>query len=279
MGGIMKQAKYNAGDILFKEGDPSDVVYKVVSGEVEVFMESDGKTVVLGLMKAGEFIGEMGIVDDQPRSASARAKNHVSVIVYEENEFLRLISRDSSAAERLILRLCERLRNVSRKFTEATVSSEKKGVAETQVLTSKSQDLQTGANSQAGESTSFRLTLLPLSQQLIPHLPKEGIEVTKLPFTVGRLPEGNEPESAMQIDLKIPDNRPYRLSRRHFALYQNPEGCGVLDLGSALGTELNDDFLGHNFGKDFGYLKPGDNKITAGGMDSPFTFKVLMVAA
>ena len=36
----MKQAKYNAGDIIFKEGDPSDFVYKIVSGEVEVFMES-----------------------------------------------------------------------------------------------------------------------------------------------------------------------------------------------------------------------------------------------
>ena len=122
----------------------------------------------------------------------------------------------------------------------------------------------------------MRLTLFPISQQLIPHLPKEGIKVMKLPFTVGRLPIGNEPESAMHIDLKIPDNSPFRLSRRHFALYQNPDGYGVLDLGSALGTELNDDFLGHNFGKDFGYLKMGENTVTAGGIDSPFTFKIIM---
>jgi len=272
----MKQGKYNAGDIIFKEGDPSDVVYKVVSGEIEVFMESEGKTVVLGLMKEGEFLGEMGIVDDQPRSASARAKNQVAVIIYEENEFLRLISRDSLSAERLIIRLCERLRNVSRKFTEATVSTQKEGNIETEGLVSETQDLEAGPISKTSGSTGLQLTLLPLSQQLIPFLPKEGIEVTKLPFTVGRLPEGNEPESAMQIDLKILDNRPFRLSRRHFALYENPDGYGVLDLGSALGTELNDDFLGHNFSKDFGYLKPGENKITAGGIDSPFHFKILM---
>ena len=272
----MKQGKYNAGDILFKEGDPSDVVYKIVSGEVEVFMESDGKTVVLGLMKAGEFLGEMGIVDDQPRSASARAKNQVAVIIYEENEFLRLISRDSVSAERLIIRLCERLRNVSRKFTEATVSAKKESAIATEALVSETQDLQEDYNSKTNGATGLRLTLLPLSQQLIQYLPKEGIEVRKLPFTVGRLPEGSEPESAMQIDLKIPDKRPFRLSRRHFALYQNPDGCGVLDLGSALGTELNDDFLGHNFGRDFGYLEPGENRITAGGVDSPFNFKILM---
>ena len=83
-------------------------------------------------------------------------------------------------------------------------------------------------------------------------------------------------ESAMHIDLQIPDLRPFRLSRGHFALYENPDGYGVLDLGSALGTELNEDFLGYSFGKDFGYLKMGDNKVTAGGIDSPFTFKILM---
>jgi CRP-like cAMP-binding protein len=272
----MKQGKYNAGDILFKEGDPSDVVYKIVSGEVEVFMESDGKTVVLGLMRAGEFLGEMGIVDDQPRSASARAKGQVAVIIYEENEFLRLISRDSVSAERLIIRLCERLRNVSRKFTEATVSTKKEGAIATETSVGETGDTQAGHISETNGSTGLRITLFPLSQQLMPHLPSEGIEVTKLPFTVGRLPEGNEPDSAMQIDLKIPDNRPFRLSRRHFALYQNLDGCGVLDLGSALGTELNDDFLGHNFGQDFGYLKSGENRITAGGADSPYNFKILM---
>ena len=96
----------------------------------------------------------------------------------------------------------------------------------------------------------------------------------KLPYSVGRLPVENESESTMSIDLQIPDSAPFRLSRQHFALYQNPDGCGVLDLGSALGTGLNEEYLGHNFAKDFEYLKMGDNKITAGGIDSPFTFNV-----
>lgn len=255
----MKQGKYNAGEVIFKEGDSSDVVYKIVSGEVEVFVESENKTVVLGVVKAGEFLGEMGIVDDQPRSASARAKNEVAVIIYKEKEFFRLISRDSLSAEKLILRLCERLRNVSRKFSEAAVSWKEEGDKE-----------------EKKESHGTRLTLLPLSPQLITHLPEEGKQIVNLPYTVGRIPQENEPESAMKIDLQLPDQRPFRLSRRHFALYQKPDGCGILDLGSALGTVLNDEFLGHNFAKDFGYLKPGENRITAGGTDSPFTFKILM---
>ncbi len=272
----MKQGKYNAGDIIFKEGDPSDFVYKIVSGEVEVFMESGGKTVTLGWMKAGEFLGEMGIVDDQPRSASARAKNQVSMIIYKEDEFFRLISRDSLSAEKLILRLCERLRKVSRKFTEVTLSMKKEDVREPEASMSEPQDLPASPTIETKGSDGMRLTLIPLSQQLKTLLPEEGIQLMKLPYSVGRLPMGDEPESAMHIDLQLPDHRPFRLSRRHFALYENPDGYGILDLGSALGTALNEDFLGHNFGKDFGYLKMGDNIVTAGGIDSPFIFKILM---
>ena len=274
MGGstVMKQVKYKGGDIIFKEGDPSDFVYKIVSGEVEVFMESGGKPVILGLMRAGEFLGEMGIVDDQPRSASARAKNQVSMIIYEENEFLRLISRDSESAEKLILRLCDRLRNVSKKFTEAAASMKRDGTKG--AAGRRPHDLSEIPDIRAQGSKRVRLVLISGSQTLIPLLPKEGIQIMKLPYAVGRLPVENESESAMPIDLQIPDRTPFRLSRQHFALYQNPDGCGVLDLGSALGTGLNDEYLGHNFAKDFGYLKMGENQITAGGIDSPFIFNV-----
>jgi CRP-like cAMP-binding protein len=274
----MKQRDYKAGDIILKEGDPSDVVYKIVSGHVEVFKEHDGQTIVLGVMKAGEFLGEMGVVDDEPRSASARAKNQVSTLIYEEGEFFRLISRDGSSAERMILRLCERVRTLSRKLAETTVSIKRTDTIKDESLTSETQDLPAQTHSK-GESTRVRLTLFPLSQQHIPSLPKEGITIMQLPFSVGRLPVGKEPEPLVPIDLTVSDSRPFRLSRQHFAFYQNPRGCGILDLGSALGTEVNGVFLGHNFGKDFEYLKQGENKITAGGVGSPFTFKVLMASA
>ena len=274
----MKQREYNAGDIILKEGDPSDVVYKIVSGDVEVFKEQDGQTILLGVMKAGEFLGEMGVVDDEPRSASARAKNQVSMIIYEEEEFFRLISRDGSTAERMILRLCERVRTLSRKLAEKAFSTKTSDTAEDEAPVGEPQDLPAQAISKS-ESTNVRLTVLPLSEQPIPSIPEGGITVMELPFSVGRLPVGKEPKPVVPIDLGIDDSRPFRLSRQHFAFYKNPQGCGVLDLGSALGTEVNGVFLGHNFGKDFEYLKLGENKITAGGAGSPFTFKVLMESA
>jgi pSer/pThr/pTyr-binding forkhead associated (FHA) protein len=88
-----------------------------------------------------------------------------------------------------------------------------------------------------------------------------------------------EPKQHVFIDLKIQDSMPFRLSRMHFSLYQHSDGSGVLDLGSTLGTEVNGEFLGYNSSKDFTFLKLGENRIIAGGIGSPFIFKVLLESA
>jgi hypothetical protein len=198
---------------------------------------------------------------------------------YEEDEFFRLISRDSSSAERLIIRLCERLRNITRKYTETAILGKNTCPDEAIATVSGPEMIPLQDGRKKTGSTKLRLTLFSSSPQMTPLLPEEGIAVMELPFTVGRLPEGNEPEPTVRVDLKIPDSVPFRLSRLHFALYQASEGVGILDFGSALGTELNGDFLGRDFGKDFKYLIMGENRITAGGRGSPFTFKAIMAPA
>jgi hypothetical protein len=55
-------------------------------------------------------------VDGQPRSASARAKDCVSLKIFEKKEFFRLISQDSSSAYRLISRLCKQMRTITRRL-------------------------------------------------------------------------------------------------------------------------------------------------------------------
>lgn len=271
----MEQRRYNEGDIIFKEGDPSDCAYEIMSGEVEIFMEMGGQTVALLVKEAGEFLGEIGIADDQPRSASARAKNQVSMVRYKEDEFFHLISTDSTSAERMIIGLCQRLRTISRKLVETTVSRKIIDTIKDAASEGGPHDLPANADAKS-ESTSLRLTLLPLSNQLIPALPKEGVKVTKLPYVVGRIPVGEESKPVIATDLRIPDSQPFRLSREHFAIIQSTKGYGILDQRSTLGTEVNGEFLGHNFGKDFEYLKPGENKITAGCAGSPFIFKAIV---
>ncbi len=66
--------KYAAGEIIFKEGDESDVAYLITSGKVEIYRGSPtGQMEQLAILEAGQMFGEMGPMDRSPRNASARA--------------------------------------------------------------------------------------------------------------------------------------------------------------------------------------------------------------
>src|SRR6516162_895252 len=78
----MTRTHFAEGQILFREGDTADSVLRLFSGTVDVFRELDGDPVLLGKVGAGQFIGEMGVVENRPRSATARAASEVEVEIF-----------------------------------------------------------------------------------------------------------------------------------------------------------------------------------------------------
>jgi pSer/pThr/pTyr-binding forkhead associated (FHA) protein len=194
----------------------------------------------------------------------------------ERWEFFQLMSGDSASAARLIARLSDRLRAVSRKLAEVTVSKN----AYIYTLEDFTAEVDSSTIPEpiepGSESAQSRITILPASREASSHLPQEGLQLRTFPFSVGRLTRENEPGPNVPIDLRLPDTPPFRLSRQHFSISRRANGYVVLDLGSTLGTQVNGESLGHNFGEDHKYLEAGENMIQAGGLDSPFTFKVLV---
>ena len=254
----MEERVYQEGEIILRQGDPSDFVLRVMIGEVEVFTEKEGHQVVLGTVKNNDFLGEMGAIERRPRSASARAKTKVTAIIFERWEFLRLMSEEASAAYRIIVRLSERLRAVNEKLAEETVLHEEHAHGEKTV------------------PGTMSLRLFSPSDSLRRYIPKEGLSITKFPFTVGHATEDTASPLTAGPDLSLPDTPPFRLSPVHFSLEDSPEGYVIKDGGSTLGTEVNGEFLGEPFGKDVTLLKRGENLIIAGGIHSPFVFKVFL---
>ena len=62
------------GDVIPKQGNKANWLYILAYGEAEVLYEPPGGApIVLGMVHAGEFFGEMGLIDDEPRSASVVA--------------------------------------------------------------------------------------------------------------------------------------------------------------------------------------------------------------
>ncbi|MCB0361197.1 MAG: Crp/Fnr family transcriptional regulator [Bdellovibrionales bacterium] len=78
MSGIKKLSK---GDILFREGDPSDAMFVIKAGRIAIKKAKGSSDIILAELKPGEMLGEMAFFDNKPRSASAMAMQDSDVIV------------------------------------------------------------------------------------------------------------------------------------------------------------------------------------------------------
>lgn len=79
---IVHNRVYKENEIIFYQGDPGIGFYIIRSGEVEITSPDENKNdVVLAMLKSGDFFGEIALLDDQVRSATARAKKDTSIAV------------------------------------------------------------------------------------------------------------------------------------------------------------------------------------------------------
>ncbi|MDG2308351.1 MAG: cyclic nucleotide-binding domain-containing protein [Candidatus Binatia bacterium] len=85
------EVHFDAGETVFRQGDTGDLVYVIVTGEVEAIREDpDGEDQVLATMGAGEYFGEMALLSDAPRTATVRARTDLDAIVMARADFTTL---------------------------------------------------------------------------------------------------------------------------------------------------------------------------------------------
>jgi len=257
-------SRFNKGDVLFHEGDASDCVLRVRSGEIEVLREVGDASVLLGRVKGGEWLGEMGVIENRVRSATARAATDGEIEILTAQQFLDRISSDAALARELILRLSIRLRSIEDKIAGDLVS-----FSQGRNLERRGAPAPDSASAgDAGVSLTAETGLLRAQIGAAP------IAIGKLPFVVGRAVVTDEAPPLRRPDLMIEDQEPFRLSRQHFMIVRGGGHLMVSDLGSTLGTLVNGQAIGHHFMKDAASLHRGENQIIAGGADSPFAFSL-----
>lgn len=256
--------KFNADDVLFQQGDPSGCVLWIKHGEVEVLREHGDASVLIGHVRGGEWLGEMGVIENRRRSATARASMNGAAEVFSAQEFLDWVSRDATLARDLIQRLSIRLRTVEDKIAgdllPETPSSVNAGHDE--------------ALSDEIVPSDAPIALIARFDALRASIGESLLPIERLPFVVGRATTAGESAPLRQPDLCIHDYQPFRLSRDHFMISRNQDRLLVTDLGSTLGTVVNGQAIGQNFMRDTAFLRRGDNHVVAGGWDSPFDFTV-----
>ena len=81
MAGTAGAKKLSKGEILFREGDPSDAMFVIKSGRIAITKTKGSGEIVLAELGPGQMLGEMAFFDNKPRSAGARAAGDTEVII------------------------------------------------------------------------------------------------------------------------------------------------------------------------------------------------------
>lgn len=106
------------GRILFEEGDVGSEAYLITEGEVDIFrIRNDGSEEVIATLGSGEILGEMSLIDNQPRTVSARIRHGAEVIVISQDDLNRRLAKLAESdpllkllVDTLVRRLREQLR-------------------------------------------------------------------------------------------------------------------------------------------------------------------------
>jgi CRP/FNR family cyclic AMP-dependent transcriptional regulator len=106
--------KVSRGTALFVKGDPGTALYAIRAGSVKISVPSpDGREAVFNLLREGEILGEIALLDGRPRTADAIAMTDCEFMVIDRRDFLAFLHHDPNVALKLIELLCARLRFAS----------------------------------------------------------------------------------------------------------------------------------------------------------------------
>jgi CRP-like cAMP-binding protein len=109
------QRSFRKGHIIVNQGDPGDSLFVVAEGLIKVFVTSeDGGEMVLVTLRPPDVFGEVAVLDEGPRSASAQALEASRVLVLARSSFLDLVAQRPELAEVLL----RSLGGVIRRLTE-----------------------------------------------------------------------------------------------------------------------------------------------------------------
>jgi CRP/FNR family cyclic AMP-dependent transcriptional regulator len=98
-------------------GDATDSLYIVLSGRLKVMMsDAEGKEVILSILGPGEFFGEMGLIDDAPRSASVVTLEPCELLYLSKRDFKKSLAENFEMAMAVMRGLVRRLREADRKI-------------------------------------------------------------------------------------------------------------------------------------------------------------------
>ena len=268
----MSEQEFLAGHVFFRPGDAGDQAYLLHHGQVEILAGTVEPLKRIGLMNAGDVFGDMVLIEERPRSLTARAVTAGRASPMTRDDFERLLTDDPKRIRQYLRSLFERLRSLTVQMgARAAVRPEAgptapSGPVEIPIPT--------------GKAAEWAVVVHPLTRKAAETLPDEGLRATQFPLRIGRASAADEREALDLNDLWLLDVQPYNVSRNHCEIYIDPhDGPVVSDRGSHLGCGVNEERIGGRSRQGVATLEFGENVLVVGGGMSPYQFRIVVSRA
>ena len=109
--------RYRRGEIIVEHNRKSNALFILLTGRARVLTsDSRGREVILAVLQAGDYVGEMSLIDNEPHSATVRAEVQTDMLVLGRAEFARCLPENSSLSYAILRGLVQRLRNADRQI-------------------------------------------------------------------------------------------------------------------------------------------------------------------
>jgi len=246
---------FNPGEIVIAEGTKGTSAFVILSGNAEVIKSWGDREVVIAILGEGQVFGEMGLIEDRPRSATVRACSELKVRIIDRDHFNELLRTRPSVLIPILKSLFERLRQTSDLIAERT----------------------TDTHVEVGKEAPFEVIIEGQTEEAKKVLDDRKLLITKFPFLIGRFSGNPESDVFHTNDLFIHEEKPYVVSRNHLAITNQGGIFHVVDRGSSFGTIVNGKEIGGPTNETRASLDKEENQVIIGPATSKFIFLLKVV--
>jgi CRP-like cAMP-binding protein len=110
----LRRRRFRKGEVIFHQGDPGESLHVVASGAVKIVLPSpEGEEAIIATLRPGDFFGELALLDDAPRSATAVALEASETLALPRAVFRELLDRDPRLRDALLAGLAHELRRLT----------------------------------------------------------------------------------------------------------------------------------------------------------------------
>jgi CRP/FNR family cyclic AMP-dependent transcriptional regulator len=252
---VVNTWRYAPNDLIIRENDVGESAYIIESGKVAVPKESNGKQIHIATLGKGATFGEMGMVDDLPRSASVTAVEETVVREFHRDDLYSAMRENPEVFGKFLKTIFERLREANAVIAKLDPDLKQPGRL---------------ANLKDPGSKAETFSIEGLTPQAIAAIPANPFVIKTFPFKIGR--KSNDP--FLYNNFEIEDRDPAQISRHHVSILFEGGRVGVVDRGSELGAVVDGKRIGGKHGPGPVFFDGKEGMLLLGSDTSPFQYRI-----